>query len=231
MGDAFIVRRGGGTGLSKCSIIVHVETGSTVAAYSNSAATTKVKDAKEIGSSGSFYITGLDTGTYYIKATKSGKSAIKSVNCNAYSIFEVTLVYEVVLFENGTISLLGDTTIISRTEASQVVTEWGVSGNNLYIRASSSVGSAANIYGGFTNAYNFSGKSTLYITVSGDGEIGINSTNTASYVTHVTVSGTTSKTYSIPLGSYQGNYRIIAYTYAPSGQRTGSMTISRIWVQ
>ena len=102
MGDAFIVRRGGGSGLSKCSIIVHAETGSTVAAYSNSAATTKVKDAKEIGTSGSYVITGIEVGTYYAKATKGTKSKISSaITFSAYAVKEVTLPYSVFLYDTG----------------------------------------------------------------------------------------------------------------------------------
>lgn len=104
MGDAYIVRRGGGSGLSKCSIIVHVETDSTVAAYSNPAATTKVKDAKEIGTSGSYVITGLNTGTYYVKAEKGTKSKTSSaVSFSADAVKEVTLNYSLDLIVDGVV--------------------------------------------------------------------------------------------------------------------------------
>lgn len=100
MGDAFIVRRGGG-GLSKCSIIVHIETGSTVGAYSNSSATTLVKAGKELGTSGDYLITGLNTGTYYVKATKGTKSRIGRVVLSAESVAYLNWTYDVPLYDYG----------------------------------------------------------------------------------------------------------------------------------
>lgn len=92
----------GGGGLSKCSIIVHIDSGSAVAAYSNAAATTKVKDAKEIGTSGDYLITGLPTGTYYVKATKAGKTAISSaIAFTDYGIEDVVLSYALIIWKNG----------------------------------------------------------------------------------------------------------------------------------
>lgn len=84
-----------GVGLSKCSIIVHVDTGSTVGAYSNSAATTLVKTGKEIGTNGSYLISGLETGTYYyVKATKGAQTAISAaITFTAEGVKEVTLSY------------------------------------------------------------------------------------------------------------------------------------------
>lgn len=103
MGDLFIMKQPN-SGLSKCTIIVHVETGSTVAAYSNSAATTKVKDAKEIGTSGSYVITGLDTGTYYVKAAKGTKSKISSaITFSAYAVKDVVLTYNLDLIVDGVV--------------------------------------------------------------------------------------------------------------------------------
>lgn len=99
MGDAFIVRRGGGGGLSKCSIIVHIDSGSTVAAYSNASATTKVKDGKEIGTSGDYLITGLNTGTYYVKATKNTDETISgAIVFSADGIIDLQMSYAVPIF-------------------------------------------------------------------------------------------------------------------------------------
>lgn len=53
---------------TKSTIIVSVETGSTVEAYSDSTYTTLVKRANE-KSSGQYWITNLNNGTYYLKAT------------------------------------------------------------------------------------------------------------------------------------------------------------------
>lgn len=101
MGDAFIVRRGG-AGLSKCSIIVHIETGSTVGAYSDASATTLIKTGKEIGTSGDYLITGLSVGTYYVKATKAGKTAISSaITFTDYGIEDVVLSYALIIWKNG----------------------------------------------------------------------------------------------------------------------------------
>lgn len=92
----------GSGGLSKCSIIVHIDTGSTVGAYSNSAATTLVKTGKEIGTSGDYLITGLNTGTYYVKASKGGQSAISSaITFSNYGIKDVVLSYAFVIWQNG----------------------------------------------------------------------------------------------------------------------------------
>lgn len=95
MSEAFITRRGGG-GLSKCSIIVHIDSGSTVGAYSDSAATTLVKMGKEIGTSGDYVITGLNTGTYYVKASKGTNSIISTaLTFQSYGANYVELSYVV----------------------------------------------------------------------------------------------------------------------------------------
>lgn len=102
MGSAFIVRRGGGGGLSKCSIIVHIDSGYTVGAFSNSAATTLVKTGKEIGTSGDYVITGLDVGTYYVKAVKGAQSVISNaIMFTGYGIKDVVLSFEVIFYDGG----------------------------------------------------------------------------------------------------------------------------------
>lgn len=89
----------GSGGLSKCSIIVHIDSGSTVAAYSNASATTKVKDAKEIGTSGDYLITGLNVGTYYVKATKNTDETISgAVVFLAVGVVDLPMSYAVPIF-------------------------------------------------------------------------------------------------------------------------------------
>lgn len=91
----------GGGGLSKCSIIVHIDTGSMVGAYTDSSHTTLVKAGKEIGSSGDYVITGLAAGTYYVLATKNGKSATKTVTFSADGIKDAALAYQLVVYDYG----------------------------------------------------------------------------------------------------------------------------------
>lgn len=127
-GDVFIMRHIS-DGLSKCSIVIHAESGSTVAAYSNSAATTKVKDAKEIGTSGSYVITGLNTGTYYVKAEKGTKSKTSSeITFSAYAVKDVVLTYNLDLIIDGRTQR----TFTSKNATVRVVTDQnfvGIKGN------------------------------------------------------------------------------------------------------
>lgn len=102
MGEAFIIRRGGsGGGLSGCSVVAHIDTGSTVAAYSDAAATVKVRDGREIGTSGDFLITGLSAGTYYIKAEKGEKSRVGIVTFSGESIEYLDWTYDLPLYDRG----------------------------------------------------------------------------------------------------------------------------------
>ena len=82
--------------LSKCSIIVHIDTGSTVGAYSDAEATTLVKAGKEIGTSGYYFITGLNTGKYYIKAVKGSNTVISNaIIFFADGVEEIEMFYRV----------------------------------------------------------------------------------------------------------------------------------------
>lgn len=83
---------GGGGSSTKSTIIVSIDTGSTVAAYSDSGYTTLVKTATE-KSSGEFWITGLDNGTYYLKATLSGDEATTSYTITEYGVYRITMAY------------------------------------------------------------------------------------------------------------------------------------------
>nr|DAH65428.1 MAG TPA: hypothetical protein [Caudoviricetes sp.] len=100
MSDVAVHHIGGGGGsLSKCSIIVHIDTGSSVGAYSDAAGSTKIAPAKEISTSGDYVISGLDIGTYYVKAEKNSDSTISSaITFSAYGIKELTLSYAVPMF-------------------------------------------------------------------------------------------------------------------------------------
>lgn len=82
---------GGGTGLSKCTIIAKAETGATLGVYSDAATSVLVKGFKEIGSSGWFYATGLGIGTYYVKG-ESEDFNIAISNAITFSNFSVEMV-------------------------------------------------------------------------------------------------------------------------------------------
>lgn len=86
---------GGGGSSTKSTIIVSIDTGSTVAAYSDSGYTTLVKTATE-KSSGEFWLTGLDNGTYYIKATLNGDEATASYTISEYGVYRIGMAYRTV---------------------------------------------------------------------------------------------------------------------------------------
>ena len=81
-----------GTPSTKSIIIISIDSGSTVAAYSDAACTTLVKAAVE-KSSGEFWITNLDNGTYYIKATKGSDEAITSYTISEYGVYRISMDY------------------------------------------------------------------------------------------------------------------------------------------
>ena len=86
---------GGGGSSTKSTIIVSIDTGSTVAAYSDSSYTTLVKTASE-KSTGEYWITGLNNGTYYIKATKGTDTATESYTITEYGVYRITMSYATV---------------------------------------------------------------------------------------------------------------------------------------
>lgn len=89
IGSTNIKRGSGGT---KSIIIVSIDTGSTVAAYTDAACTVLIKNAIE-KSSGKFWLTGLDNRTYYIKATKDGNETIESYIISEYGVYRITMHY------------------------------------------------------------------------------------------------------------------------------------------
>lgn len=86
---------GGGGSSTKSTIIVSIETGSTVAAYSDSSYQTLVKTASE-KSTGEYWLTGLDNGTYYIKATKGSDEATTSYTITEYGVYRITMSYSTI---------------------------------------------------------------------------------------------------------------------------------------
>lgn len=83
---------GGGGSSTKSTIIVSIDTGSTVAAYSDSGYTTLVKTASE-KSTGEYWLTGLANGTYYIKATKGADEVTTSYTISEYGVYRITMNY------------------------------------------------------------------------------------------------------------------------------------------
>lgn len=79
-------------GGTKSIIIISIDSGSTVAAYSDAACTTKIKDAVE-KSRGEFWITGLDNETYYIKATLNEEEAIESYTISEFGAYRFSMSY------------------------------------------------------------------------------------------------------------------------------------------
>lgn len=80
---------------TKSTIIVSVETGSTVEAYSDSTYTTLVKRANE-KSSGQYWITNLNNGTYYLKATLGADTVTAVQTITQYGVYRVTMIYRVI---------------------------------------------------------------------------------------------------------------------------------------
>lgn len=83
---------GGGGSSTKSTIIVSIDTGSTVAAYSDSSYQTLVKTASE-KSTGEYWLTGLNNGTYYLKATKDNDEATLTYTISEYGVYRVTMDY------------------------------------------------------------------------------------------------------------------------------------------
>lgn len=110
MGDAFIVRRGvGGSGLPKCTIIVHSVHGATVDAVAVPTAGQAyiVGRLTEIGTSGDFFISGLDVGTYYAQATIGGGTSVNtpSVTFDGHGIKELSVFLPIYFVKDGLIQV------------------------------------------------------------------------------------------------------------------------------
>ena len=83
---------GGGGSSTKSTIIVSIETGSTVGIY-DSTYTTLIKSASE-KTTGEYWLTGLNNGTYYIKATKDTDTATESYTITEYGVYRISMSYQ-----------------------------------------------------------------------------------------------------------------------------------------
>ena len=89
-----ITNAGGGSG-TKSTLIISIDSGSTVEVFSNSTYTTLIKTATE-KSAGQFWVKGLDNGTYYLKATKSGQTTTMAYTISEYGVYRITMAYRTI---------------------------------------------------------------------------------------------------------------------------------------
>lgn len=82
---------GGGT---KSTIIVSIATGSTVGLY-DSTYSTLIKSGTE-KTAGKYWFTGLDNGTYYIKATKGVDTTTLAYTISEYGVYRITMTYSTI---------------------------------------------------------------------------------------------------------------------------------------
>lgn len=99
---------GGGGSSTKSTIIVSIETGSTVGIY-DSTYTTLIKSASE-KTTGKYWLTGLDNGTYYLKATKGSDVSTMSYTISEYGVYRISMAYRTVpeFTYTGTYELVDD---------------------------------------------------------------------------------------------------------------------------
>ena len=192
---------GGGGSSTKSTIIVSIETGSTVGIY-DSTYTTLIKSASE-KTTGEYWLTGLDNGTYYIKATKGSDTATASYTISEYGVYRIAMAYrsvpvftysgtyEVVHDDDTTISNVGNyigdwkirfltsgtLNISALCGAADGIDIFAVGGGGGGGGGSSAAGSGGG--GGYTtNAYNQTiAANTDYIITVGSGGTGGNGTN------------------------------------------------------
>lgn len=119
---------GGGGSSTKSTLIVSIDTGSTVAAYSDSSYTTLVKTASE-KTTGEYWLTGLANGTYYIKATKGSDVSTTSYTITEYGVYRITMAYRLVpdFTYSGTYELVhDDDTSIDTSSQSDLQSLWKI---------------------------------------------------------------------------------------------------------
>ena len=100
---------GGGGSSTKSTIIVSIETGSTVGIY-DSTYTTLIKSASE-KSTGEYWLTGLDNGTYYLKATKGSDVSTLTYTISQYGVYRVVMGYQVINYLMLYDGSIGDATL------------------------------------------------------------------------------------------------------------------------
>ena len=118
---------GGGSG-TKSTLIISIDSGSTVQVYSNSTYTTLLKTATE-KSAGQFWVKGLDNGTYYIKATKGTDEATLAYTISEYGVYRITMAYRLVpaFTYTGSYELVhDDDTPIDTTSQSDMQSPWKI---------------------------------------------------------------------------------------------------------
>lgn len=193
---------GGGGSSTKSTIIVSIDTGSTVQAYSDSSYQALVKTASE-KTTGEYWLTGLDNGTYYIKATKGTDTATASYTISEYGVYRIAMAYrsvpvftysgtyEVVHDDDTTISNVGNyigdwkirfltsgtLNISALCGAADGIDIFAVGGGGGGGGGTSAAGSGGG--GGYTtNAYNKTiAANTNYTITVGSGGTGGNGTN------------------------------------------------------
>lgn len=232
----------GGGGLSKCSIVVHIDEGSAVGAYSDEDATTLVKMGKEIGTSGSYLISGLETGTYYVKATNGTMSKISdAIVFTAAGIKSVTLLYSFVIYENGAVNpALGSLTRVAQSSSGDKTfsTETNITLTEVSYNSTSVTQTCA-----FENPVDVSPYTTLHIvakkvtnnyggTASSTGYVGINTSGTAlTYSVSISESNDFAE-YTIDVSSLYGDYYVLFYGYCNAGSYGGDgvLTVQQMWL-
>lgn len=100
---------GGGGSSTKSTIIVSIDTGSTVGIY-DSTYTTLIKSASE-KTTGEYWLTGLDNGTYYLKATKGSDTSTLTYTITQYGVYRLVMGYQVINYLMLYDGSLGDATL------------------------------------------------------------------------------------------------------------------------
>lgn len=104
-----ITNAGGGSG-TKSTLIISIDSGSTVKVYSNSTYTTLLKTATE-KTAGQFWVKGLDNGTYYLKATKGTDTSTLAYTIAEYGVYRIRMAYRTVpefTYTGGTYEVVQD---------------------------------------------------------------------------------------------------------------------------
>lgn len=152
---------GGGGSSTKSTIIVSIETGSTVAAYSDSSYQTLVKTASE-KSTGEYWLTGLNNGTYYIKATKGSDVSTISYTITEYGVYRITMTYTCVI------------TLYSLLSTAETITYSSTGGDSGSVSVVK--GTPATILANGNDTYTFSSGSTIWTStvVTNSANINVN---------------------------------------------------------
>ena len=138
---------GGGGSSTKSTIIVSIETGSTVAAYSDSSYQTLVKTASE-KATGEYWLTGLNNGKYYIKAAKGSDVSTTSYTISEYGVYRINMTYACVI------------TLYSLLSTAETITYSSTGGDSGSVSVVN--GTPATILANINDTYTFSSGSTIW---------------------------------------------------------------------